>query len=224
MLERINALARAVSASKYLEIGVAQGVTFGAVDVPYKVGVDPKFEFDAKARAGPNTIFHEVTSDRFFAKLAAAHGAFDLIYLDGLHTFEQTFRDFCASLSVAHARTVWLLDDTHPTSPLAASPSLRATKRIRRFVRSGDRRWMGDVFKVVFAIHDFFPQFSYATFSGHGQTAVWFSPREDFAPTWNSLGKIARLGYLEFLRFRSSHLSIMDEAQIVERVARRSGR
>jgi hypothetical protein len=43
--ERLNALAKITSASTYLEIGVAKGATFTRVTVPYKVGVDPKFQF-----------------------------------------------------------------------------------------------------------------------------------------------------------------------------------
>ena len=39
---------------------------------------------------------------------------------------------------------------------------------------------MGDVFKVVFAIHDFFPQFSYATFGG----APHSSDRKSWVLRW----------------------------------------
>jgi hypothetical protein len=218
--ERLNALAKITSASTYLEIGVAKGKTFTQVAVPYKVGVDPKFRFDVHAQADPNTIFYQVTSDVFFSTLASAHGNFDLIYLDGLHTLEQTFRDFCASLRHAHARTLWLIDDTHPSGWLAAQPQRDVTQRLRRLFRIRDRRWMGDVYKVVFLIHDFFPQYNYATFPGHGQTVVWSETRQNFAPTWNSLEKISRLGYRDFLRFRDTHLSIMEVPQLLEAVER----
>jgi Methyltransferase domain len=215
----LNALAKITSASTYLEIGVAKGATFTRVTVPYKVGVDPKFQFDVHAQADPNTIFHEVTSDAFFTTLASAHGNFDLIYLDGLHTFAQTFRDFCASLRHAHAQTLWLLDDTHPSGWLAAHPDPGVTRRLHKLFRiRGEGRWMGDVYKVVFLIHDFFPQYTYATFPDHGQTVVWLETRQSFTPTWNSLERISRLGYRDFLRFRDSHLSIMEAPQILEAV------
>ena len=218
--ERLNALAKITSASRYLEIGVAKGATFTRVEVPYKVGVDPKFKFDVRAHANANTIFHEVTSDVFFATLASAHGNFDLIYLDGLHTFEQTLRDFCASLRHASARTLWLLDDTHPTDWWAARPRRDIAWRLRRRFGTKRKGWMGDVYKVVFVIHDFFPQYTYATFPQHGQTVVWTETRQDFTPTWNSLERISRLGYRDFLRCRDSHLSIMDVPQILEAVQR----
>ena len=218
--ERLNALAQITSAATYLEIGVEKGETFKQVDIPYKVGVDPNFRFDVDALANERTIFHRVTSDVFFSTLARAHGTFDLIYLDGLHTFEQTFRDFCASLGFAHPKTIWLIDDTHPSDRLAANPDRRVTKVMRRLLRIRDGRWMGDVFKVVFAIHDYFPQFSYATFPDHGQTAVWPEARKDFAPAWASLGKIGRMGYGDFLRSRDSYLQITDSPKILDAVAR----
>ena len=217
-IERLNALADINSASTYLEIGVAKGATFAQVEVPFKVAVDPKFLFDVHHRADQHTIFHEVTSDVFFAKLASDHVDFDLIYLDGLHTFEQTFRDFCASIGHSHDGTIWLIDDTCPSGWLAANRNRRVTRGVRKFLRIRDRAWMGDVFKVVFAIHDFFPQFSYATFPRRGQTVVWRASRKSFTPTWNSFERISRLGYRDYLRLRDSHMRIMEAPAILESV------
>lgn len=216
--ERLNALARLNFAKSYLEIGVANGSTFHLVEVPYKVGVDPKFQFNVCEHASQRTIFHETTSDVFFSTLASRHGKFDLIYLDGLHTFDQTFRDFCSSIKRSHANTIWLIDDTLPTSWWAANRSQRVARGIRRLLRRKDPSWMGDVFKVVFAIHDFFPQFNYLTFPGHGQTVVWLETRKKFAPRWNSLGKISRFGYRDFQKFRDLMLiaeapSILDSVR-----------
>ena len=57
---------------------------------------------------------------------------------------------------------------------------------------------MGDVFKIVLAIHDFFPQFDYRTFPGHGQTVVFHKTRKDFSPKINCLHKVSRLKYSDF--------------------------
>jgi len=216
--ERLNALAKINSAAKYLEIGVSEGDTFTKVNVPYKVAVDPKFRFDFEKLADQNTRFHEVTSDMFFSELASEHGQFDLIYIDGLHTFEQTIRDFCTSLGTSHSRTIWLIDDTNPTGWLASIPDQELSRKLRRLVGIQTNQWMGDVFKLVFVIHDFFPQFSYATFPGHGQTVVWKETRKDFTPTWDSLVKISHLGYQDFLKFRDSHLSILEPDEILSSI------
>ena len=212
--ERLNKLAKLNSASRYLEIGLAGGKTFFSVDVPYKVGVDPISRIDQEDTLTGETFCLEMTSDVFFSTKAQEHGLFDLIYIDGLHTFEQTFRDFCCSLRFSHNKTIWLLDDTVPTSWLCAHPDHLFVQRIRKMLRIHKRDWMGDAYKVVLAIHDFFPQFSYATFPIGGQTIVWTETRNLFKPTWNSLEKITRLGYREFIQCQNSHLNFIKEERI----------
>lgn len=219
IFERLNALAEINSASKYLEIGTAKGKTFFKVNVSYKVAVDPQFRFDINSCNNKNCFFHQNTSDVFYATQAINHGEFDLIYLDGLHTFEQTFRDFCASLSCSNKQTIWLIDDVYPLSLLESIPDQKLVQRLRKLLRIKTNRWTGDVFKVVFTIHDFFPNLSYATFPGPGnqfQTVVWVQPRDNFSPTWNSLEKISNLKYRDFLKFKNSHLFIEDTFKILE--------
>ena len=139
---RLNALAAMTASMSYLEIGVQQGETFFEVDVSKKVGVDPSFTFDTVERGTDDCTFHEVTSDRYFSAIAEDDTSFDLIFLDGLHTFDQTIRDFCASLSCSHAQTIWLIDDTSPTSRLAAHPNLKVTRFGPQ--ETADSRWTVD--------------------------------------------------------------------------------
>ncbi|NES92529.1 class I SAM-dependent methyltransferase [Okeania hirsuta] len=202
--DRLNQLATINQSSNYLEIGVAKGVTFNAINIENKVAVEPKFKFNTQEYATDNIVFLEVTSDEFFRNYAKDFEVFDLIYLDGLHTFEQTFRDFCASLSFAHAKTIWLIDDTCPGSYAQAKPSFEDCTKLARLSQEKPGTWMGDVFKIVAAIHDFFPQFSFATFPHHGQTVVWNQWRKDFQPLWNSLETISRLEYLDFVKLQET--------------------
>ena len=134
-----------------------------------------------------------------------------MIYIDGLHTFEQTFRDFCASLNCSHDSTIWLIDDTCPIGWFAAHPDPVFVRKARKLLNIKETFWMGDVFKVVLAIHDFFPQFSYVTFFGHGQTVIWRKTRENFNPTWNSLQKISKMCYSDFLKVKDSHLNLTND-------------
>ena len=219
--ERLNALARINAARSYLEIGVNKGGTFLCIETPRRVAFDPNFLFDTQSHKSEATSFYEVTSDVYFSEIASPQDQFDLIFLDGLHTFEQTFRDFCASLSHSHQKTIWVIDDTNPVSWAAAARKQRqlSARVVRRLLRDRRLHWMGDVFKVVFAIHDFFPQFSYATFCEHGQTVVRHQTREQFLPSWDSLAKITRLNYWDFLDARDSHLNIMQEGELLTCVA-----
>ena len=183
------------------------------MDVRRKTGVDPGFRFDYESKCSDTVSFYQSTSDDFFTRQALSNDKYDLIFLDGLHTYEQTFRDFCATLAYSHSQTIWLLDDTVPISLPSSIPDPRKFAAVRRNVGDTRAAWMGDVYKVVFSIHDFFPQFNYATFeSGHGQTVIWRSTRQAFSPRWNNLELISRLDYADFLMCQDlMHFSSADK-------------
>lgn len=181
---RINRLARKNNAQRYLEIGVAEGNTFHHVDIQHKTAVDPLFAFDLSAYADrPGHFYFNTGSDAFFGDLenikAGIFGqkdfAWDIVFLDGLHTYGQTMRDFSNSLQYTHEKTIWIFDDTVPSDPWAALPDMNKCYFFRDMTGIESRAWQGDVYKCVFALHDFFPEFSYATIIGAGnpQTVVW---------------------------------------------------
>ena len=197
---RINRVAQATGARTYLEIGVEQGSTFRAVTVPERTGVDPRFGFESELEADAHTRFEQVTSDRFFSTLSP-EATFDFYYIDGLHTFEQTYRDVCNAILHSHHRTVLLVDDTQPSDVFS---SLREQDRaLRHRAESGGRSlaWHGDTFKVIFAVHDFYPGLDYRTIvgSGNGQTLIWRSNLGWRAPFYDSLEAISRLDYFDAL-------------------------
>jgi hypothetical protein len=197
---RINALAKALNARRYLEIGVANGSTFFSIDMPEKVAVDPKFRFDHRQHQTGSVRFFETPSDEFFRSFGP-EPAFDIIFLDGLHVFAQTFRDFCATFALAHPRTVWVIDDTVPRDIYSAWPDFQEAVRQRRAAGGKSGAWHGDVFKVVFAIRDFFPTMNFCTVTeANPQTLVWFETRRDFKPLFDSLETIPRMSYFDFNR------------------------
>ena len=201
---RLRAIAAATGAQRYLEIGVHLGLTFHALDLPQMDGVDPAFLFDPADHARAGRRYFPVTSDAFFAAPPGS-APYDLIFLDGLHVFTQTFRDFCASQAMAHAGTVWLIDDTGPNDIFSAIPDQDLALEMRAAHGLTSRAWNGDVFKTVFALHDFFPSFDYRTIVGPGgrpQTMVIRRPRGVFAPRWNDLEAVSRLDYLDYLKNR----------------------
>jgi len=196
---RINTIVELTGARRYLEVGVFRGETFGAVNCTHRCGVDPDPQFDVSTVRNADTEFHVCTSDAFFT--GAAGREFDTIFLDGLHTYEQTLRDFVNSLSCAHARTVWLIDDTWPADFASSLPSLSKVKRYRSMTGERARYWHGDVYKLIFSLHDFFPLFDWRTVidRGNPQTILMRSPRASFKPRWNDLATISRFGYQDFV-------------------------
>ena len=216
-VERLNRIAEIVGAKRYLEVGVFEGHTFRALDFDLMVGVDPSFAFDVTPFASTKRVFCHQTSDAFFE--TSDHAPFDLIYLDGLHTFQQTLRDFMWSMKFAHARTVWLLDDTVPNDPFSALPDQARCYRIRHSLGNPDWSWMGDVFKVGYFIRDFMPQFNLRTFEGHGQTVVWRGTQRAFTPTVGEVGRIAAMDYMDMIETYRDALCVSSDEEIYARLA-----
>lgn len=78
----INHLIKVYGYKSYLEIGVANGANFEAINCGHKVGVDPGSEYDK--------ISHHTTSDRYFRDHKEK---FDIIFIDGYHEQFQFYRD-----------------------------------------------------------------------------------------------------------------------------------
>lgn len=137
--------------SRYLEIGVENGLTLEAVKIKNKTGVDPYpkfissfFTFRTKSKV--------MESDQFFK---SNHAEFEIIYLDGLHTFEQTYRDFINSLKVISNNGFIIVDDTVPNDEYSALPNQLDAYEARRIgTNSLETSWHGDVFKLISVISE----------------------------------------------------------------------
>ncbi len=219
-------------AKTYLEIGVENGHTFLNIDVPFKMGVDPLFLFDTSLHAHAHAHFYKETSDTFFEKLPQRatklqeiyHNkafAFDIIFIDGLHTFEQTLRDFENSLAFAHENTIWIIDDTVPCNYFSAMTSREKCISWRSCAGlSKEPEWHGDVFKVIFAIHDMHPEFSYCTQlnKGNPQTILWRSQEPNARnKVFSGLDDIARMRYEDFVEHAWVLYPVNDE-EVLEKI------
>ena len=175
---RINALYRGLpTAAHYLEIGLHAGRTFEQVRLPYRIGVDPNPLFDLR-RLPSNVVISAVTSDEFF-EAASPQAGFDIVFLDGLHTYRQTYKDLINTLDVCPAGVI-MVDDVVPSDEASAMPDqLESIAERQRRGLIGDP-WHGDVYKVLLCIHEQHPELSVRTIMGSGnpQTLVW---RDDVA-------------------------------------------
>ena len=86
--------------SNYLEIGCDQDENFSQINVKNKIGVDPK--------SGGT---HRMTSDIFFKN---NKDKFDIIFLDGLHTYEQTIKDINNAIQRIQDNGIILIHDCLP--------------------------------------------------------------------------------------------------------------
>jgi hypothetical protein len=122
------------------------------------------------------------TSDSFFAN---TRDRFDLVFLDGLHEFQQTLRDVLNALEILNDGGLIVVDDSVPIDEFSAIPD--QSEALSRRIQSGsDRReWNGDVFKAVAFLASRPADVGLLTLWSeddsvqHGQTIVWKQPGFD---------------------------------------------
>ena len=193
----------------YLEIGVDHGQTFHSVSAARKTAVDPNFKFVPDADTAL-VDYHAVTSNEYFATFCPADKFFDVVYIDGLHIFEQTLRDLLNAALRLRPGGVIVIDDIVPASYQSAMPLIDEAFRVRDYLANdhpslrNDNTWMGDVYKLAFFVQTFMQQYSYATVQeNHGQLVLWQSARPVEAIVQRSMLDIALLGFADTVLKRS---------------------
>ena len=174
---RLNMLLEAMKSQqpRYLEIGIASGATLLAVEANEVLGVDPRPSLEMSLLPDHVRVI-QTSSDEFFRDHAEGL-KFDLVYLDGLHEWKQTLRDFQNSLKLLNPGGIILIDDVHPTDRWSADPDPEKILEARSAGLVEHGRWYGDVYKTVMAIAETPRSFGLATVGrgpgAHAQTIVW---------------------------------------------------
>lgn len=126
-IEIINTLIKKNGYTKYLEVGVntpAQpGYSHASINVQIKHGVDPNVD-----------TTYRMTSDDFFAKNS---DAYDIVFIDGLHIFEQAHRDIVNALAILSPNGTIVVHDCNPVSEITQRPERASSV------------WHGDVWKAI---------------------------------------------------------------------------
>lgn len=111
----INAVAAAIQAESYLEIGIHDpAVNFDRVRVAMRVGVDPAVAWSDS----PWRSLRAVRSDDYFA---GSTPLFDLAFIDGDHSYEQASRDVANVRERLTARGVIVMHDCNPPDEAATN-------------------------------------------------------------------------------------------------------
>lgn len=133
-VDLINFLIKKYQYINYLEIGVRDGSTFRQIKAPHKDGVDPGIECN-----NPPEVNYPITSNDFF-NLIKDHPEikYDIIFIDGLHLWEQVDKDINNSLKHLTDNGTIILHDCNP---------LKKEHQVRKFIPG--TCWNGDVWKAI---------------------------------------------------------------------------
>ena len=117
-----------------MEIGVFNGYSFLKTICKNKIGIDPCFKIKIIKKiysyftniTNINNKYFTMTSDDFFInyKNTLISSPPEVIFIDGLHTFEQTLQDCYNSLNYLAEGGAIILHDCNPPSESSATPAL----------------------------------------------------------------------------------------------------
>ncbi len=174
--KRLNAIRNKIKKEdiSYLEIGIENANTFRDVGAKYKVGVDP-YPLCRPPLSMFGSQIKRMTSDQFFR---SNEDVFDLVFIDGLHTYEQTYRDLLNTFLTSSSEVLILIDDVVPSDMFAASRSQLECQILKQAEGIENNFWMGDVFKLLPLLHNFHTEIKWATIlekSENPQLLVWRS-------------------------------------------------
>jgi hypothetical protein len=134
------------SDDKYLEIGVENGYTFNNVHFLNKVGVDPLPHFESE------DLVLKTSDDYFLQNESIDEGKkFDIVFIDGLHQYDQVVKDINNSIRFLNENGKILLDDI---IPLNYDEQLKVP--VKHEIKNGILKtlipWTGDVWKTLYHI------------------------------------------------------------------------
>jgi len=125
----INFIIQKYNFKNYLEIGVDNGETFTMINCENKVSVDP---------VNKGYTVCQMTSDEYFDMLKDSK-KFDVIFIDGLHTYDQCYKDIENAAKHLYDNGFIICHDMNPP-----------TEYIARSISDydGNGYWTGDVYKA----------------------------------------------------------------------------
>lgn len=153
-LDNLQLIHQHLKAATYLEIGVASGSSLGLAGANCRaIGIDPGFTLQRSIAAWAKLFY--LPSDDYFAQqdTRALLGGKDieLSFIDGLHTFDQVFRDLINVMPFLSTQSHVILHDVYPVLGITA-------ERVRKSIFSA-----GDVWKVTSLVREFLPHLEFTT-------------------------------------------------------------
>ena len=163
----------------YLEIGTFNDELFSFIKCKKKIGIDP---FSGGT--------HRMTSDEYFKKFK---DKFDLIFIDGLHHYNQVEKDIYNSLKILNDNGILLMHDCLPQS--LSAQAIPRTETV----------WNGDVWKVFVKMRTDPNLDCYTCCADHGIGVIFKRNNKNLLNV-----KINNFKKLKFIDFYNNHKKLMN--------------
>jgi len=203
-----------------LEIGVKYGGNFFPIKARQKIAVDPHFEFPRKERVkwtlnNPYNIlakYYTISSERYFTNTKNASPP-DVVFIDGLHTYQQTLRDVNNSLNNLNENGVIIIHDCNPPHETAAYPADSFDHAASLNLSGWTGEWCGDVWKTILHMRSSRKDLRIFVLNcDYGLGIITRGEADNYLTL--SEDDIDTMTYNEFSRNRTSLLNLKDENYI----------
>lgn len=176
--------------TSYLEIGCFKDETFNQINIKKKIGVDPV--------SGGNL---RMTSDQFFIENKEK---FDLIFIDGLHVYEQVIKDIFNSIKVLKENGIILVHDCLPRKLWYQTPT-----------RMSDT-WNGDVWKAIVECRTLENIDTYTCLADEGIGVIKVQKNNN--PLNLNLSNFKNLKYKDYYTNRESLMNIISVEKLISQI------
>jgi len=151
----------------FLEIGTHKGKTLLPLDCENKTAVDPNFKITIpffvkwlyKKPSNIKNRYFSMTSDTFFKKKSSylkKNGGPDLVFIDGLHTFEASLKDVLNALKYLDPKGTIVLHDCFPPTLASATPAVSLKEAAKMNIPEWEGSWCGDVWKTIVYLRELY--------------------------------------------------------------------
>ena len=188
--EIINKIISKRNYTSYLEIGCFKNETFNNINIKKKIGVDPV--------SGGNL---RMTSDHFFKENKEK---FDLIFIDGLHVYEQVIKDIFNSINVLKKNGIILVHDCLPRKLWYQTPT-----------RMSDT-WNGDVWKAIVECRTLEYIDTYTCLADEGIGVIKVQKNNNLLKL--KLSNFKKLKYKEYYSNRDSLMNIISVEKLIDKI------
>ncbi len=186
----INKIISKRNYTSYLEIGCFKNETFNKINIKKKIGVDPV--------SGGNL---RMTSDHFFKENKEK---FDLIFIDGLHVYEQVIKDIFNSINVLKENGIILVHDCLPRKLWYQTPT-----------RMSDT-WNGDVWKAIVECRTLEYIDTYTCLADEGIGVIKVQKNNNLLKL--KLSNFKNLKYKEYYLNRESLMNIISVEKLIDKI------